>query len=78
MADDKWRTKICNVCYGGVEFYSTLDGIEERTCWCCGGYGQFFLRPSGHAFAYPGGPALGRWSKEDYEVADLWVGWDND
>lgn len=38
-------------------------------CGDCGGVGRLWIRPSGHLFQYPGGPAAGIWSEEKYEEA---------
>jgi hypothetical protein len=63
--DDKWRTATCGICRGyGITWNpEAWDGTEECIC----NNGIVWLRPKGHAFAYPGGPALGWWGKEDYE-----------
>ena len=57
MSDGKWRTISC-ICDAGTEHRLTLGGYIEVPCeWCENG--TIFLRPSGHAFSYPGGKALG-------------------
>ena len=67
--DTKWRTVRCESCrgYGMVSDFRSGDFEGAMECPDCSG-GVVFLRPSGHAFAYPGGPALGKlYGVTDYE-----------
>jgi hypothetical protein len=63
MIDSKWRRLRCG-CIGGM-----IPGVEPpgQECNCYDGW--LYVRPSGHAFAYPGGPALGSVGHDDYERA---------
>ena len=56
-SDDKWRYIKCDCCAG------TMWGGEYPTeCSDCEGSGvEAWIRPSGHMFKYPGGPAKGCW-----------------
>jgi hypothetical protein len=45
-------------------------GADE--CSDCGGDGRLWIRPTGHTFMYPGGPATGMWSVEEYERSTPW------
>ena len=63
--DDLWREVTCSGCSGSGVAHGTEPPPDE--CRPCGGSGRVFLRPSGHAFAYPGGLALGIWGKSFYE-----------
>ena len=64
--DKKWRVAACGCC-NGLEW----GGDSPRECTSCGGTGSVWIRPSGHVFLYPGGPALGRWSTQDYAKATM-------
>ena len=65
--DDKWRVISC-VCYAGLRM-----GRDEPTeCTDCNGSARIFIRPSGHLFAWPGGPAVGRTSPQEYERAEVY------
>jgi hypothetical protein len=63
--DDKWRTITCGICrsYGITWNPEAWDGTEECDC----NNGTVWLRPKGHAFSYPGGPAIGWWGEDDYK-----------
>jgi hypothetical protein len=65
--DDKWRTTKCPNCSG----CGLVDGFDAGPDECrdCGGSGRLWIRPSGHCFLYPGGPAAGMWSPEEYQNA---------
>jgi hypothetical protein len=63
--DDKWRVVSCSSCRNGMYWSYTSDGPEE--CRGCGGSGEVWIRPKGHCFQYPGGPAAGMWDKEKYK-----------
>jgi hypothetical protein len=65
--DDKWRTAACSSCggFGLVNAPTAWYGFYE--CKDCGESGTVWLRPKGHAFQYPGGPALGWYSEEAYK-----------
>lgn len=68
MIDDKWRTYTCTLCRGYGMIWvgdAAWDGIAECDC----GNGTIYIRPTGHTFAWPGGPANGRDTKEQYEKA---------
>ena len=62
--DDKWRTIGCSFCTTGMVWNWTYDEPDE--CRNCNGSGTVWIRPTGHCFEYPGGHALGLWSKEKY------------
>jgi hypothetical protein len=67
MMDNKWRIIDCSTCGGhGINHYSAPFVCRE-----CGGDGYFYIRPSGHLFAYPGGPGQGMASPRDYAHARL-------
>lgn len=59
--DNKWRLAPCGCC-AGIEW----GGDYPQECRTCGGGGFVYIRPSGHVFQYPGGPALGQWTQKDY------------
>jgi len=61
-----WRTTPCPICsgHGVVLVYSHNDVEGPGECNECCGSGLFWLRPSGHVFVYPGGPARGSWPEE--------------
>jgi hypothetical protein len=65
--DDKWRTLTCPICrgYGLVSEPMAWYGFNE--CDNCEESGTVWLRPKGHSFQYPGGPATGYWGPEYYE-----------
>jgi len=63
--DDKWRITRCPSCGSSGLKWNDWSGAEE--CNDCGGSGRLWIRPTGHTFMYPGGPARGMWSKEEYE-----------
>lgn len=82
MMDDKWRTTKCSSCsgYGLISAPMSWYGFYE--CNNCGESGVVWLRPKGHAFQYPGGPACGMWTPEEYEKAKPempyhWHAWAN-
>jgi hypothetical protein len=62
--DTKWRKANCGLCVSGIKFSA---GAEPDECDCGGGI--VYLRPKGHAFAWPGGPACGWWDEKEYEAA---------
>jgi hypothetical protein len=49
------------------------DGPDE--CRDCNGSGTVWIRPKGHCFEYPGGKALGMWSKERYDKGTPEMPW---
>ena len=57
-----WRTIECGNCGGGevVSDYTMggSDFLGPKECDWCGG-GVLWVLPSGHMFAWPGGPARG-------------------
>lgn len=53
--DDKWRTIPC-CCISGMKPGSLPPGEE---CDHCMGNMIMWIRPGGHTFLYPGGPATG-------------------
>jgi hypothetical protein len=63
-----WRTIQCSHCrgYGVVSHYSAYDFEGAKDCPDCEGTGQLYIRPTGHLFLYPGGPAKGMWDKKAY------------
>jgi hypothetical protein len=61
--DDKWRTIGCS-CSNGIRWSYYEDGPDE--CRDCIGGGQIYIRPKGHLFQYPGGPAMGIASSAEY------------
>lgn len=66
--DGNWRVMDCPSCRGYGMIWvgdASWDGIAECDC----GNGNIYLRPTGHGFQYPGGPANGFWGKEYYEKA---------
>lgn len=65
--DDKWRIISCPCCTNGMYWSYTYD--EPADCRNCEGSGRLYIRPTGHLFQYPGGPAAGMWDKEKYENA---------
>ena len=72
--DDKWRTVECHSCrYGLVSVYSYNDFEGAGECDVCGGSGFLFIRPGGHIFQYPGGPANGMGTKEMYEKGKPYI-----
>lgn len=70
--DDKWRVKSCDICRGGGVVWL---GEDVGGCRTCNEAGRVYLRPKGHAFEYPGGPAVGWWSEQDYEEASPVMPW---
>jgi len=62
--DNLWRTMKCHCC-NGIKW----GGDSPEECDDCKGGGGIYIRPSGHAFLYPGGPALGMWGADEYEKA---------
>jgi hypothetical protein len=68
--DDKWRICRCHSCsgHGLIPVYSGVDFEGPGECRHCCGSGVIFVRPSGHAFQYPGGPAAGMVSRDDYNA----------
>ena len=52
--------------------YNMYDGQPEE-CDDCGGSGSIFIRPSGHTFQYPGGPASGSCPAGLYDLAKPYV-----
>lgn len=70
--DDKWRIVSCTMCYAGTKWSFGDEGPVE--CSCSGGV--VYLRPKGHAFAWPGGPAIGWWTKEEYDSGTPVMPWD--
>ena len=73
--DNKWRVFTCPTCSGSgvVSVYSAYDFEGPGPCNDCGESGRIFIRPSGHCFAYPGGPAAGMWSKDKYQQSKPYV-----
>ena len=73
--DNKWRTCRCPSCggHGVVSVYSAYDFEGPGECGECGGSGSLFIRPSGHLFQWPGGPACGMGSREEYEAGTPWL-----
>ena len=65
--DDKWRTVKCLDCNGHGMYLNA--GGEPSECITCDMSGVNWIRPSGHMFRWPGGPALGKASAEEYEQA---------
>lgn len=62
-----WRWTRCYCHHGIVQNPNTLDPdpIEHDDCH---GQGVIAIRPSGHCFLFPGGPALGMWGESFYEA----------
>ena len=60
--DDRWRIIPCYSCIRGL----TYQGDE---CPKCHGSERIWIRPGGHCFAWPGGPARGMMSEEAYANA---------
>ena len=59
-----WIEKNCG-CASGLQ-YSV--GYEPKECDMCGGAGRYFLRlKSGVMAMYPGGPFLGKLSKQELQ-----------
>lgn len=67
----KWRVTKCGTCrgYGVVSRYVGGDFDGPGECPECEGGGTIYLRPTGHAFLYPGGPARGIYSPAEYDAA---------
>lgn len=63
--DTLWRAFTCPFCSAGIKWSYGDEGPVE--CDCAGGV--IYIRPGGHTFAWPGGPASGMWSKERYDKA---------
>jgi hypothetical protein len=62
--DDKWRVIRC-YCSGGIVWSYSKEGPDE--CDSCNGSGDIYIRPKGHMFQFPGGPALGLGGEERYK-----------
>ena len=62
IMDNKWRHVECGCCHG-----LQWGGEEPRECLDCMGNGLTWIRPGGHTFLYPGGPATGMRTVKDYE-----------
>ena len=64
-----WRTIQCHGCggHGVVAVYSYYDFEGADFCDVCGGAGYVFIRPTGHLFLHPGGPACGMGTPTDYQ-----------
>lgn len=80
--DDRWRIISCPTCGGhGVKWNpESWFGVEE--CYECGGSGELWIRPKGHLFLYPGGPAIGMWDEKAYaegtpQMPYEWHSWSN-
>ena len=56
--DNKWSEFQCGSCRRGLTSWG-------RECPYCN-QGWVYIRPSGHLFAYPGGPALGKTGSDQY------------
>jgi hypothetical protein len=67
--DDKWRVVKC-CCISGMKPGSLPPGEE---CDHCMGGGVYFIRPGGHTFMYPGGPATGREDASKYDAAEEYL-----
>ena len=65
--DNLWRTTPCPACDGFGIFWS-LPADGDGECLECNGSGNWWIRPSGHLFQYPGGPALGMATIEIYNA----------
>ena len=65
--DDKWRTLTCPMCRGYGLLSAPMAWYGFTECDYCGESGTIWLRPKGHSFEYPGGPATGMWEPEYYE-----------
>jgi hypothetical protein len=63
-----WRLAECGSCRG-YGLVSNCSTGEPQDCRTCEGTGRVWIRPTGHVFQWPGGPALGRWYTEDYDHA---------
>jgi len=61
--DNKWRTVKCPKC-GGYGVRMRGDSLPFE-CGDCNS-GVLYIRPSGHTFLWPGGPATGMWSADKY------------
>jgi len=68
--DDKWRHVACGCCSNGL--IDTWGGWPAE-CQRCSGSGVVWIRPSGHLFRYPGGPACGMTTPDEYDTAILIV-----
>jgi hypothetical protein len=55
IGDGRWRVMKC-CCIAGMKPGSLPPGEE---CDHCMGNGLMWIRPTGHTFLYPGGPATG-------------------
>ena len=63
MIDDKWRTIQCYHC-DGHGMYAGWGGEIAEGYLCS--QGRIFIRPTGHLFQYPSGPARGMTTKDAY------------
>jgi len=65
--DNKWTEIPCGRCGGcGLVSEYTFGGTDflgAGECPDCGGSGAQWMRPSGHLFMHPGGPAIGSMPK---------------
>jgi len=72
--DDLWRVVACPRCGGsGLTNVYTASGddyLGAGECTECAN-GHLYVRPSGHVFLYPGGPAAGMWRSAYAERSPL-------
>lgn len=70
--DDKWRKFDCTACNGyGMIWVGDASWDGTADCSCLNGW--IYIRPTGHTFLYPGGPANGFYGKEYYEKAEPYL-----
>jgi hypothetical protein len=73
--DDKWRKFSCTICRGYGLLDSPMAWFGFTECGNCN-EGTVWIRPKGHAFQYPGGPACGMWGPEYYDKATPVMPWE--
>lgn len=71
--DENWRTMTCYLC-NGTGLKTGLSRDDAGTCDCY--QGVIWLRPKGHMFKYPGGPADGVGPEEWYEKGTPKMPWE--
>ena len=58
----RWRMLDCYCHFGVVNGYD----LGPLDCTHCGGGGFYYILPSGHVAAWPGGPFMGKEDTETY------------
>lgn len=69
MTMARWTKETCSACAGhGIVSAYTADGSDftgAKDCDACNGNGQVSISDRGVIAQYPGGPLLGRLSKQE-------------